>query len=285
MIENLHMDLERLKQEVARAGRTTIVLAQDALEQHFHGLTLGQIVKLTDAPALATISRPQTADGTHIERFSVDGKDAQLCEAAAQQFTLDPTATLGNGDVREARVCKDDIVRETLVRDHNDVVYRVTDRQAVVDEQLTATLQSLRQRVSPPQATPGLAEQRPMPAPGAGSSDIANEILRGLMALRSFNAVTARTIEDLVGTTGGQTLETALTTVDPRTLLEAFRRIVSASAEIEALLDILTERTTALTRPAGPHDATRQPAAAFAAARPAGGEVEAGESPVPFQTF
>jgi hypothetical protein len=77
MFEHLNIDLENLRKEVAKKDRAVVVLSQPALERQFHGLTLGQIVKLTDAPVLATVAELLEPDSGRRERFCVDGKDPE----------------------------------------------------------------------------------------------------------------------------------------------------------------------------------------------------------------
>lgn len=246
MTETLHADLEALRQQVAQKGRIPILLRQGALGR-FHGLSLGEIVKLTDAPALATVETVRAPDGTHTERFSIDGKDPELCHAVARQFLLDPNVSLAPGDVREARTCENDVVCQTLVRDHNDVIYRVTDNAAVVDAPLTRTLQTLQQRklhVESGARSPSATETEGRL--GADKAAAAAHILQALTNARSCNAVARCVVAQLVGSTGERDLETALAAATPEILLAAFQQILSASDEIETLLDGLTEQTNAL---------------------------------------
>lgn len=169
MTKNLHADLEALRREIAQKGRAPVVLSQAALDEQFNGLTLGQIVKLTDAPVLVTVADIQASDGVRVERFCVDGTDPEFCHVVARHFLLDSTTTLSPYGVREVRTCNNDLVRETMVRD-GGVIYRLTDQEAIVDEPLTRTLQTLQQRDaysrsgggSPSQPAMGLAALPPL---------------------------------------------------------------------------------------------------------------------------
>lgn len=242
MTEDLHADLEALRQEIVQKGRAPVVLSQAALERHFHGLTLGQVVKLTEAPVLATVADIRAPDGVRVERFCVDGTDPALCHVAARHFLLDSTTALSSCDVREVRTCNDDVVREIMVRD-GGVIYRLTDREAVVDEPLTRTLQTLQQRDaysgSGGGSPPGSAMETGRPS---AIDEVAARILQGLTDVRTCNAAARCIVARLIGSTGEQDLETALAAADPEALRTAFQQILATSDEIEALLGpLMTE--------------------------------------------
>jgi hypothetical protein len=246
---DLSTDLQSLKREAAEMGSSPTLLSQAVLRQHFHGLTLGQIIKLTDVPVLGVIDQVVGPDGTRIDRFSIDGRDRGLCHSVARQLLLDPAIDLRPDDVREVQTCDDDVVRETMVRDHNDIVYQVTDREAVVNESLTGTLATLRQRGAYLAQNPGMTVP-PAPegeSPGA-MAETAAHVLRELVELRSCNAVARLAVVQLVRSTGERELLAALAAADPAVLRTTFDRILSASDEIEAQLDGLTAQVSALMR-------------------------------------
>lgn len=239
MIENLTTDLNNLRKEVAKKDRAVVVLSQPALERQFHGLTLGQIVKLTDASVLATVAELLEPDGGRRELFCVDGKEPEACHAVARQLLLDPTA-IARAHVREVRTCNNDVVEETMVRDHG-VVYRVTAHEVITDESLTRALQTLRRRGDYSGSNIGSA---PQSAAKAGDiAEIAACILQDLTNLRTRNAAARCTIAEIVGGTGATDLEEAVVAAEPEILQAAFRQIVASSNKIETLLDQLTTRT------------------------------------------
>ena len=236
MTEDLHADLEALRQEITQKDRAPVVLSQAALEQHFHGLTLGQVVKLTDAPVLATVADIQAPDGVRVERFCVDGTDAELCHVAARHFLLDPTTPISSYGVREVRTCNNDHVRETMVRD-GSVIYRLTDQEAIVDEPLTRTLQTLQQRDAY-SGEGGGSPSQPVIKAGRPSTidEVLARLLQGLADVRTCNAAARCIAARLIGSTGEQDLETALAAADPETLRTAFQQVLAMSDEIEAVL-------------------------------------------------
>lgn len=246
MTDDLHADLEALRQEITQKDRAPVVLSQAMLEQHFHGLTLGQIAKLTDAPVLATVADIQAPDDVRVERFCVDGTDAELCHVAARHFLLDPTTPLSPYGVREVRTCNNDLVRETMVRDGR-VIYRLMDHEAIVDEPLTRTLQTLQQRDAYSRSGGGSPSQ---PAMGAGCPSTIDEvparILQGLTDVRTCNAAARCIVARLIRSTGEQDLETALAAADPETLRTAFQQVLAMSDEIEAVLGPLMTQASDL---------------------------------------
>jgi hypothetical protein len=282
MAENLHADLETLRREVAQKGRAPVILLQGALEQHFHGLTLGQIVKLTDAPALVAVADIQSPDGTRTERFCIDGRDPELCHAVARQFLLDPAAAFAPGHIREVRTCNDDVVRETMVRDHG-VIYRVTNHEAIVDELLTRTLQTLRRKDAFSTGDVSSPSQSTVEADGAPAiGKAAARILRGLSDIRTCNAATRCVIAQLVSSMGEQDLETALEAADPESLRAAFRQILSASDEIETLLDGLTTQTNVLMQAARGIEIPDAPQEPIMAPESMSEQIQMGEPRTPF---
>jgi hypothetical protein len=269
MFEHLNIDLENLRKEVAKKDRAVVVLSQPALERQFHGLTLGQIVKLTDAPVLATVAELLEPDSGRRERFCVDGKDPEACHAVARQLLLDPTA-IARAHVREVRTCNNDVVQETMVRDHG-VVYRVTAHEVVTDESLTRALQTLRRRGAYSDSNVGSTPQSAAKVGDtAGICEIAACILQDLTNLRTCNASARCTIAELVGGTGTTDLEAAVVAAEPEILQAAFRQIVASSNEIETLLDQLTTWTNDLLHAARETPVSATPPAPIASPMPAG---------------
>ena len=277
MIEQLNIDLENLRKDVAKKDRAVVVLSQPALERQFHGLTLGQIVKLTDAPVLATVAELLEPDGGRRERFCVDGKDPGTRHAVARQLLLDPTA-IARAHVREVRTCNDDVVQETMVRDHG-VIYRVTAHEVITDESLTRALQMLRRKGAyASSSNVGSTSQSAAKAGDtAGVCEIAACILQDLMNLRTRNAAARCTIAELAGGTGATDLEAAVIAAEPEVLQAAFRQIVASSNEIETLLDQATTRTNDLLQVARGTRIPATPPAPIASPIPAG--MPAGEQP------
>jgi hypothetical protein len=250
MTKNLHADLEALRREITQKGRAPVVLPQAALEQHFHGLTLGQVVRLTDAPVLATVAEIQVPDGVRMERFCVDGADPELCHVAARHFLLDSTSPPSPYGVREVRTCNSDLVRETMVRD-GGVIYRLMDQEAIVDEPLTRTLQTLQQRDAY-SASGGGSPSAPAMRAGCPSTidEVPARIFQGLTDVRTCNAAARCIVARLIRSTGEQDLETALAAADSETLRTAFQQVLAMSDEIEALLDALMTQANDLLKAA-----------------------------------
>ncbi len=249
MTENLNVALQELKQAIAQSGDAPVVIDLNQLGQKFHGLNLRQLVMLTDAPALASFAQLRSADGARVEKFLVDGKDKQQCESTARDILLSESS-LDTGDVREVRVAVDGLGSPLLVRDHNDIIYRVTDREAVIDQPLTAALHYRRQPVQAelPQ-THAVPPQRPViVANGLAFSSTAGEVLHGLAAVRVRNSIAAQEIERLVKSTGEQDLNAALAVMNPQMLGQALTQIMLASQQIETLVDALAQRMRALVR-------------------------------------
>jgi hypothetical protein len=246
MTQDLGLAIQELKQAFAQDGAATAVLTPSVLGEKFHGLSLRQLVMLTDAPALAEFSELRSADGARVERFLIDGKDERQCERTAQQILLDENCALQTGDVREVCAAATNSTFHTLVRDHNDIVYRVMDKEASVDQELTALLQRRRQSLQGP---------RPVAAPRAGVVTDAfafcgtvGEVLQGLAAARQRNGIAIQQIQKLVAATGERTLEAALAAATPEMLRDMFGHIVLASQQVEALLETLAQRTRLLLR-------------------------------------
>jgi hypothetical protein len=94
----------------------------------------------------------------------------------------------------------------------------------------------------------------------------AGEVLHGLAALQVHNRMAFQVLQNLADATGEKTPEAALAAAGPDLLSEALRRVLSAAQQMEALIDGLNLRMTALLRlveraemPATP---VQQPAAA-----------------------
>lgn len=185
MIESLAEALRALKEGAAN-GAGPPVLTADALASRLHGLTLDQVVKLTDLPALAVALMLRTPQGAVVERFLVDGRDAPRREALARQLLLD--GDLANETaVREALEFDLGVLRHRLARDRQDVVYRADGGQAGIDEELTAVLRGRRPPAAPARHDDGLpALGQPVVIEDVVAfSGIAGEILHGLAELHA----------------------------------------------------------------------------------------------------
>lgn len=244
MTENINVALQTLKRALEVNDKAPTIIPESALEQQFHGLNLHQLTQLTDAPALAVVSRARARDGAQVERFSVDGNDEQRRTLLAQQLLLDGDLSSNPGGTREVHLRTDGGTGEILVRDRNDTIYRVTDREAVIDEELTEILQ---RRHEPGRAEP--ASPRPVVIEdGHAFTGMVGEILHGLAALRLRNSIPVQEMRKLIEDTGERDLESAVVAADSEMLVKAFEQILLASNQIEQLSDGITERTQALLR-------------------------------------
>lgn len=260
MIENLGTALQSLRQTIADNVDTPIVLPQEALERQFHGLSLSQLVVLTEAPVLAVAGQLRLADGTRVERFVIDGKDAQQRASLARRLLLDTNAAIEPGHAREILELDGGALRATLLRDHNDVVYQLRDGHAAVDEELTAALQRQRRptpRPEPRTATPPAGRHPVIISDPIGFYGTAGEILHGLAALQGHNRAVAQALQNLARASN----EAGAEGVRPDLLSATFQQILSAAQEIGGLVDALNMRMTSLLRlveraEASPADAT-----------------------------
>ncbi|SKA34928.1 hypothetical protein SAMN02745126_05580 [Enhydrobacter aerosaccus] len=242
MADTLNVALEQLRQKIAQDGGMPVVIALPDLEREFHGLSLHQLVLLTDAPALGSFAELRSAEGGRIEQFVIDGKNTERCEALARDLLLSESA-LSAGDVREVRLPADGTSSHILVRDHNDIVYRVTDQEAVVDQLLTSALQHRRQARQAQQPAPVDASPRPIVIEnGVAFTGTAGEILHGLAAVRARNGIAVQEIERLIRATGQRDLGAALAAAGPQALAQSLTRVTVASQQIESLIEAMYQR-------------------------------------------
>jgi hypothetical protein len=270
MTDTLNAALQELQQALSANASATTVIGSEVLDSRFHGLTLRQLVLLTQAPVLAIRSFRRAADGSAIEQFSIDGRDEDRCELAGRDLILAGQTEGGSGAVREVRIVRDGAPEHSLVLDRNDIVYRVTEQEAIVDSDLTAEVRARRQAAMASQRPASATDHEPIVInDGFGFRGIAGQVLHGLSAVRARNGIAMREIERLVRTSGEQTLEGACRAATPDTLLETFGRIVTASRQIDALLEAIGERARMMLSLVEP-----------AAGRPGGGREPAAEQPL-----
>lgn len=241
MTDNLNSLLEMLKRQILEGGGATLI-PQKVIEQQFHGLTLHQLVLLTDAPALGVMSEIRDADGARAHSASIEGRDARQCEAVARRLLLDDRLVLGVGDTLQVSVADDGGAPSTRLRDHDGAIYRILDDKAVVDEELTAVFRGQRRRTSV--AQPGA--QHPDAVDASGLRGMASEVLEGLAAVRVRNGAMVEAIQKMIWSAGERALRPACEVASPQLLEETFEQIVAASRQLEALLDGLMQRTRAL---------------------------------------
>ncbi|MBS0519628.1 MAG: hypothetical protein JSR90_13130 [Proteobacteria bacterium] len=223
-----------------------VVIAQTDLDRLFHGLNLHQLALLTDAPALGSFAELQSSEGARVEQFLVDGKDTERCEALARDLLLGESA-LKTGDVREVRILGNGLDGHVLLRDHNDIVYRVTDKEAAIDQLLTNALQHQRQaRLAERQPRAEASSRSVVVANGPAFIGTAGEILHGLAAIRARNGVAIQEIDRLMRTSGERNLAAALAAAGPERLAESLSRMALASQQIETLIEALHQRMRAL---------------------------------------
>jgi hypothetical protein len=246
MTDNLNAALQELQQAIAASAPASAVIDTDVLETRFHGLTLRQLVMLTQAPVLAVRNIQRTANGVGIEQFSIDGKDEDRCELAGRDLVLAGRTDAGADAMREVRIVRDGSPEHSLVLDRNGIVYRVDEREAVVDGDLTAEFRRRRSVAAGYEAASPAAQEPVVITDSFGFRGMAGQVLHGLSAVRVRNGVAIREIERLVKASGEQTLEAACQVADPDALLAAFGEIVNASRQIDALLEALAQRTRML---------------------------------------
>jgi hypothetical protein len=243
MVESINAALEPLKQSLAASDRVPVI-PEPTLASQFHGLNLHQLVQLTAAPALAVVSREPAADGSHRERFTVDGTDEQRCGIVARQLVLDGVSPLNGGDIREVCISGANGPGRMFVRDKNDVIYRLIDGQAAVDEELTALLR---------RRHPAFPERRSTDGSAAGDegrtlTEMFEEMLEGSVALQARNGTTARVIGQLIEASGRPDLAAAIAVTEPEALAAAFGEILAASRQVDGLAQAITSRIEAVLR-------------------------------------
>lgn len=247
MTDKLNAALQELHQAIAANAPAATVIGSEALETRFHGLTLRQLVLLTQAPVLAVRDVRRLPDGARVEQFSIDGRDEDRCELAGRDLILADQAEGGAaGTVREIRIAREGAPEHSLVVDRNDIVYRVTDREAIIDQDLTAELRARRQSAAASNQPESPAQEPIIINDSLGFRGIAGQVLHGLSGVRARNGVALHEIEKLVRSSGEQSLQGACQVASPDALLATFGRIISASQQIDALLEALGQRARLL---------------------------------------
>ena len=211
MVENINTALEPLRQTLAANDRIPVI-PEPVLARQFHGLNLHQLVQLTAAPALAVVSRELETNGSHRERFTIDGIDEQRCDAVARQLVLHGASPLHAGDVREVCISSANGSDKAFVRDQSGVVYRLIDGQATVDEELTRLLR--RNRDGLPNR--GAPETSAAGDEGRALVQTLEEMLEASVALQARNGRAAQAIEQLIAASGQADLATAVAALAPR---------------------------------------------------------------------
>ena len=238
MVENINTALEPLKQALAASGRIPII-PEPVLARQFHGLNLHQLVQLTAAPALAVVSRELAANGSHRERFTVDGTDEQRCDVVGRQLVLDGASPLHAGDVREVCISSANGAGKAFMRDQSGVVYRLIDGQAAVDEELTELLRSSGKG----RLNRGATESAATGDEGQALVQTLEEMLEASAALQARNGMAAQAIERLIAASGQADLATAVAALPLEALAATFKEILMASGQVARLADAITGRT------------------------------------------
>lgn len=89
MIASLSAALQGLKARLAEHPDSVPVLSSEDLEGQFHGLSVSQVARLVDAPALAClVGREADPDG-HAVHYQVEGADEALKSQAARRLLLE----------------------------------------------------------------------------------------------------------------------------------------------------------------------------------------------------
>ncbi len=247
MTDKLNAALQELQHAISANAPAPIVIDSGVLETSFHGLTLRQLVLLTQTPVLAVHDFRRLADGARVEQFSIDGKDEDRCELAARDLILAGQTEGSPGIVREVRINREGSPEHSFVVDRNDIVYRVTDGETVVDRDLTAELRGRRQSAGASDQPSSPTAQDPVIINDSfGFRGIAGQVLHGLAAVRARNGIAIRAIGKLVSSSGEQSLETACQVANPEAFLATFRQIINASQQIDALLEAIGQRTRML---------------------------------------
>lgn len=231
MIDNLAEALRALKDAGADAMP---VLPADAFAGRFHGLSLSQVVALTDVPAIAVTATLRTAEGAVVERCMIDGRASERRSELATRLVLG--AELADGvAVREVLEFEGGVLRGRLLRDRDGVVYRAEGDRATVDTELTAVL---RGRHLP---APDAARQPEVPDPDqpvlirdrVSFSGAVGGILQGLAALHAGNQAASAALRRLAATS------------DPAAAAEA-DALAAIARQVEAVVVDLQHQSTVL---------------------------------------
>lgn len=255
MTADLNAALLELQQVMSASAAAPTVIGTDALETRFHGLTLRQLVMLTQAPVLAVRNVQRLSNGAGVEQFLIDGKDEDRCELAARDLILAGRTDAVTDTMREVRIVREGSPEHSLVLDHNDIIYRATEQETVVDGDLTAELRRRRQSVAASYRAASGVQEPVAIADSFGFRGMVGQVLHGLSAVRMRNGIAIHEIEKLVRLSGGQTLEAACQVANPDALLGTFGQIIGASRQIDALLEALAQRTRTLLDLVEPLDA------------------------------
>jgi len=236
MIDNLADALRTLKDDGADEAP---VLAADAFAARFHGLTLDQVVTLTDLPALAVTATLRTQQGATVERCLVDGRAPESRQALARRLLLDAELD-GETVAREVLEFEAGVLRSRLVRDRDDMVYRASDGRPIVDTELSAALRG-RHRPAPPAEAPAhvggplhpVAIDDPLAFSGA-----VGEMLQGLAALHAGNRTAFDALRALA----------AGISQDDANAVAAIEALAASTEQVEAIVARLQRQATTLLR-------------------------------------
>ena len=249
MITNLNTALQGLRETLTRHPDIVPMLTREALEADFHGRNVSQVAKLLNAPALGFVETRRSDQGAAIELVLVDGADAELKAKTLRRLIVEGDPPGRSGDVQEYVQLDAGTVRETLLRDHNNVVYRLHGQQTVVDRDLTALAQRNREtesRLSATEgATPGFHRPLVIRDPIAVSATIGKVLqLIGELHRRDQEASqAARAIADAVA---GATVTTAIETAEPDRIERMALALLETVRQSEAMLDELRRTVDAV---------------------------------------
>jgi hypothetical protein len=236
MIDNLAEALRALKDGGADEAP---VLAADEFAARFHGLTLDQVVTLTGLPALAVTAMLRTPQGAAVERCLVDGRAGQSRQALARRLLLDAELD-GEAVAREVLEFEAGVLRDRLVRDRDDMVYRASDGRPVVDADLTAVLRG-RHHPAPPAEAPehvgGPIRPVTIDDPVAFSGAV-GEMLQGLAALHAGNRTAFGALRTLA----------AGANRDDADAVAAIEALAAGAEQVEAVVARLQRQATTLLR-------------------------------------
>jgi hypothetical protein len=248
MIASLSAALQQLKEQLARQPEAVPMLSSEALEQEFHGLSISQVARLVDAPALAqAVTAGAGLEGASV-RYLVDGADEARKAEVARRLLLDADAPQGQDAIREVTLLDRGLPRETLVRDRNDVVYRVGSESAVVDEALTEAVRATARHRAPAAAAPSgpAGYERPVTiADGARFAMLLGHVIRGLARLAEQQHTVANLRAQLEGPAGSG-LPGAVLGLNHQILADLLLRLLDQADRSGKLLAELQQAVTAL---------------------------------------
>ena len=233
-IAKLGAALTALKASLAADSIDVPVLRPEDLERGYQGVQLGALARLVDAPALALLDVVTTPGGRTVRRFVVEGVDATAKQVAARQLLRHEPTPKGAHDLQEIITNKDGLPAEILVRDHEDVVYRVVGREADADEQLTTWVREARaQSAARSSAGAALLEHPLVIADPVALSGAIAGAMRAVADLHGRQKAAAGVIDQLMKLTGAAGAAAAIEAAPAEALRPALLDLLGAASRLD----------------------------------------------------